>query len=623
MMRDNVWTHRPLAARLALGMLSASLLPGLALAQMQYTISSVAGNGTSGFSGDGGPATSAQLASPVGIAVDASHNLYIADQLNHRLRKVSNGTISTVAGSGTAGFTGDGSSATAADLNSPLGVVVDSSGDIYIADTVNDVIRKVSGGNISTPVGNYGAGYGDGGDGSPPASAIFYYPVAVALDSAGNLYISDLKNDRVRKVTWNANVINTIAGNGSLGYSGDGLKGPLARLNSPYGLAVDAQGNVYIADSDNNVVRKVDTNGIISTVAGNGTAGFSGDGKAAVNAQLSRPYAVAVDAAGNLYIADYYNKRIRRVDTNGIITTIAGNGHFGDSGDGGPATSAALGYPSGLAVDTDGTIYISDPQNDVIRMLTPAAAPPAISSGGVISAGAFGAFSSIAPGSWIEIYGQNLAGSTRTWMTSDFNGNAAPTSLDGVSVTVGGQAAFIDYVSPTQIDAQVPSNIGSGPQQVVVTTPQGSTQPDSITVNTTQAGLYAPPSLSVGGKQYVGAFLQDGTYVLPSGAVSGINSMPAKPGDTITLYGIGFGSVTPEIPAGQIVGANNMLTSQLQILFGQTAATISYEGLAPGFVGLYQFNVVVPNVGASDAVPLTFTLGSVPGTQTLYTAVGN
>jgi uncharacterized protein (TIGR03437 family) len=236
----------------------------------------------------------------------------------------------------------------------------------------------------------------------------------------------------------------------------------------------------------------------------------------------------------------------------------------------------------------------------------------------VISASAFGGFSSVAPGSWIEIYGSNLASSTRQWASTDFNGNNAPTALDGVEVTIGGQKAFVDYVSstPGQVNALLPANIAVGsPLQITVTNGGVTSAGTNVMVNATQPGLLAPSSFQVGGNQYVVAILPDGTYVLPSGAIAGINSRPARPGETITMYGIGFGPVSPSVTAGQIVTQQNQLTLPFQVLFGQTPAQLSYYGLAPNVVGLYQFNMVVPQV------PLTFNLGKTPGTQQLYIAV--
>jgi uncharacterized protein (TIGR03437 family) len=249
---------------------------------------------------------------------------------------------------------------------------------------------------------------------------------------------------------------------------------------------------------------------------------------------------------------------------------------------------------------------------------------PAITSGGVTSASAFGGFTSVAPGSWIEIYGSNLASDTRPWAGADFSGVNAPASLDGTSVTIDGQAAFVDYISPGQVNAQVPSTVAPGLPQITVKTAGGTSSPLNITVNAEEPGLLAPASFNLNGIQYSVALFSDGiTYVLPSGAISGVNSHPAKPGDNIVLYGVGFGPVTPDIPAGQIVQASNMLPSSFQVSIGGMPATFSYAGLAPNYVGLYQFNVVVPNIGASNAVPLTFSLDGAAGTQTLYIPVQN
>ncbi len=597
--------------------------PALGWGQIEqtYIISTFAGGNGPGFSGDGGPATAAQLSQPTGIAFDASGNLYIADQNNQRIRQVSNGTISSPAGSGTMGYAGDGKAATAADLNAPLGVLVDSSGNLYIADTGNDVIRKVTtDGNISTVAGNYGAGAGYGGDGGNPTGAIFNQPSAIAMDSAGNLYICDTLNHRVRKANFSTNVTSTVAGNGNASFSGDGGKAIFAALSSPRGVAVDAAGNVYISDSDNNRIRKVTPAGIITTIAGNGTPGFSGDGGAATDAQLNRPRGIALDAAGNLYIADYLNSRIRMV-SNGIIRTIAGTAGYGNGGDGGFGTSALLNFPAGVAVDSSGKVYIADTQNNAIRVLTPIASPPIIKKGGVQSAGAFGAFFSVAPGSWMEIYGSSLAPDARSWSAQDFTGIYAPYQLDTTTVTVGGQYAFLSYVSGNQVNVQVPTTIGPGPQTLYLSTSAGTSAPVTVNVNAVQPGLYAPPPFVVNGKQYVGATFADGTYVAPAGAIPGVTSRPAKPGETIILYGIGFGPVTPDTPAGQIATVAARLNTSLQVMFGQTPAQVAYAGLAPGSVGLYQINVVVPNIAGGDLVPLTFTLGGVAGAQTLYTAV--
>lgn len=241
---------------------------------------------------------------------------------------------------------------------------------------------------------------------------------------------------------------------------------------------------------------------------------------------------------------------------------------------------------------------------------------------GVVSAGAFGGFVNAAPGSWIEIYGAGMSATSRQWGTSDFNGSTAPTSLDGVQVTVGGQKAAIDYISSTQVNAQMPAGVAPGLQPVVVTNGQLPSIAYTIVATASEPGLLAPASFNIGGNQYVVAVLPDGDYVLPVGAIPGVASRPAKPGETITMYGVGFGPVTPSIAPGQIVTQSNQLTEQLQVVFGKTAAaSIPYAGLAPLSVGLYQFNIVVPAVSGGDLVPLMFTLGGVSGAQTLYTSV--
>jgi sugar lactone lactonase YvrE len=320
------------------------------------TIHTVAGTGAAGFSGDGGRATSARLNAPAGVAVDGAGNLYVADSGNHRIRKVTpGGVITTIAGTSSGGFSGDGGPATAAQLFSPQGVALDGAGNLYVADTGNNRIRRIAGnGTISTVAGN---GVEDQtADGAPATQAALNEPNAVAVDSEGTVYIAE--EDRVVRIATDG-TIRTVAGAVySSGYNGDGIPAVSAELDSPSGLAVDAAGNVYISDTDNQRVRRVGTDGIIRTFAGTGNGEFSGDGGPATAARINGPYGLAVGTDGSVYLADRYNNRVRKILPNGTIITVAGGGssrrQFG------PATRAELDDPVGAAVDRAGNLLLAD-----------------------------------------------------------------------------------------------------------------------------------------------------------------------------------------------------------------------------------------------------------------------
>jgi trimeric autotransporter adhesin len=331
----------------------------------------VAGNGIQGYSGDGGPATSASLNMPAHVAVDVSGNIYIAENRN-RIRMVtkSTGIITTVAGDGTYIYSGDGGPAIYAGLRFTGGIAVDASGNIYIADLGAHRVRMVtkSTGIITTVAGDGTRGYS--GDGGPATSAILDSPNSVAFDASENMYI--LVENRIRIVTKSTGIITTVAGDGTNGYAGDGGLATSAGLTGPFGIAVDASGNIYIADSLSDRIRMVTkSTGIITTVAGNGIRGYAGDGGPATSAGLYYPNCIAVDASGNIYFQDGSTNRVRKVTkSSGIITTVAGNGIQGYSGDGGPATSASFDAPYGLAVDASGTIYIPDIINHRVRIVS-------------------------------------------------------------------------------------------------------------------------------------------------------------------------------------------------------------------------------------------------------------
>jgi sugar lactone lactonase YvrE len=334
----------------------------------------VAGNGTTGYSGDNGSATAAQLSGPQGLAVDVNGNLYIADTGNNVIREVSGGVIHTIAGNGATGASCANGQATSVALNSPAGLAVDINFNLYIADTGDSCVRKVANGTMTTVAGNGVASYG--GDNGPATSAeLSFTALSVAVDGNGNLYIADAGNERIRKVTLATGVITTVAGTGTCcTFGGDGGPATNADLAAPEGVAVDPQGNIFITDwasfnANYAVIREV-INGTISTVVGNSAlgAGFSGDNGPATQAQLSGPQTLALDGSGNLYIADQGNNRIREV-SQGVITTIVGNGSIGDNG---PAAGAQLGVPFGIGLDPSGNLYIAD--DEALRVRKVAAA---------------------------------------------------------------------------------------------------------------------------------------------------------------------------------------------------------------------------------------------------------
>ncbi len=403
------------------------------------TLTRIAGNGQSGYSGDGGPATAAQLSFPIGLALDTAGNIYVADRDASVVRKIAaNGTIGTAAGTGIAGYSGDAGPAASAQLNGPFGVAVDTTGNLYIADTGNNCIRKVSaGGTITTVAGNTARGFL--GDGGAALNASFNAPEGVAVDSAGNLYIADTFNNRIRKVTAGGN-ISTVAGSGNEIYSGDNNAAINAGMGLPPDVAVDRLGNFYIADFGGSRIRMV-SNGNISTVAGSSNGPPPEEGQEAVNLRFTGPTGVAVDLNGTIYFAEgslgsgsglaVGVSRIWKVATNGVLTTLAGNGIADFGGDGGPATEAQLNTPTALSIDFQGNLYIADSLNNRVRKIVP---------GGTIS---------------------TLAGTGVPGFAVDFGPPAGAqfNSPEGVGVDAAGNVYIVDTLNSRVRELQPGGNI--------------------------------------------------------------------------------------------------------------------------------------------------------------------
>ena len=548
----------------------------------QQTISTVAGQLPSSGTGDGGLATAAGLLEPFGVAVDATGDVLISDYVDNRIRKVSPADIiSTVTGTGIPGFTLSGP-ASGAPIGAPTYISFDKNGDLIFA---TGAIQQISAaGVISTLAGGL-AGFS--GDGGPATSAALLGADSAVEDASGNIYISDKGNNRIRKVSPQG-VISTIAGNGTPGFSGDNGPAASAELYQPYQLALDTAGNLFIADWGNSRVRKINfTTGIIATVAGGG-AGALGDGGPAAAATVGGNLTgLAVDAGGNLYIAT--DSRIRKVNgATGIISTIGGNGTDGFSGDGGPATNAQIHAATGVAVDTSGNVYFTDIGNYRVRKLAPAQiVKEGVENGATFQAGG------VAPGEIVTIFGGpgvSLGPTTGVGIQLTSAGLVS-SQVAGTQVSFDGHPAALIYVSSGQLNVVVPYEVAGEASTVLQVSVNGTlTNTVTLPVVASSPGVFAIANTD-----------------------NSVNtaSNPAPAGGAVVLYGTGEGQTTPAVIDGGVNSSTYpkpVLPVTAQVA-GQNA-TILYYGAAPGFVaGVLQVDVQIP-AGVHGTVPIQLTVGT-------------
>ena len=545
--------------------------------------------------GDGGAATAAELYRPAGVALDGLGNLYIADTGTNRVRQVSSsGTILTFAGTGVAAPGGEASPAVSTSLMTPTAVAVDQSGNLLIVETGANRIRAVAAdGAIRTNAGTGAAGLGP--DSHPAVQTQLRAPQGVCLDRSGNLYIADTGNSRVLLAPSQGQVA-TAAGNGAPGAAGDGGPAPIAQLNQPTACALDSAGNLYIADTYNHRIRKVDSTGNIATVAGTGIAGRSGDEGPATSAALNTPRAIAVDDNGNLYISDTGNNAIRQVTPDGVIHTIAGAGSEGFAGDGGPALSAWLDTPGGIVLDGSGDLFFADTNNNRLRELIPSGviAPPPVTPPAPLTVLNAASLSSgaVAPGEVVTIYGSGMGPESGVAALLD-PPNALATQLDGVQVFFDGVAAPLFYAQAGQINAQAPYSVAGNVSTNIQVVYQG------VAVNTVAAAVAsAAPGV------FPTAVNQDGTFNSASN--------PAASGSYLTIYATGEGLTSGANLTGAPAAAPYPQPQlPVSVTISGVAAQVVWAGSAPGLVGLLQVNLIVPGPYLpSGAAPLELSVGS-------------
>ena len=542
-----------------------------------------AGDGTFGYSGDGGPALAAVLSGPGGVAIGPDGTLYIADEHNHRVRMVSTGgVISTIAGTGIPAISADGLPATKTALDAPAGLLLDSTGVLWIGEYFGNRVRKLPPGGLIQPVaGNGTAGFN--GDFRAATTAELQAPDQTALDAVGNLYIADSGNHRIRKVTPQG-TISTYAGTGTPGFAGDGGQAASATLNLPRGVALDAAGNLFIADTNNNCIRKVTPGGLITTVAG--AAAFP----------LSFPHSVMVGFDQNLYIADTGNQRILRLTAAGDLATIAGTGSAGFTGDGGDSLSAQFTNPVALAMDATGNLYVADFDNNRIRKLTPSTAAIAVplavpSTATLVNAASLRA-SPVAPGEILSIFADGIGPAIGVF--------GVDTLLSETQVLFDGRPAPLIYVQQSQIKVQVPYEVGGLASTHVQVFHSGELKVDvSMPVTPAAPGIF---TLS-GGTGPAQIFLQDGS----------LNSAtnPADPGSVITVFATGEGQTDPAGTDGsRSTDPYPQPVGQLDLRVGGRPAEIVFVAASSSAPGVLQINARIPTIVGSGAIILSLAVDS-------------
>ena len=598
------------AAALLLAFTASMHGQGILTVTPSRTANTTAGTGTVGYTGDTDPAAA---------AYDSNGNLYLADANNHVIREVSTtGIITTIAGSGIEGYSGDGVAATAAQLDTPTGIAVDASGNVYIADSHNHRLRKVSGGTITTIAGTGAPGYS--GDNGVATAAQLSLPSAVAVDLNGNVYIADTNNQRIRKIS--GTTITTIAGDGEELYAGDGAAATAAVLDMPTGVAVDSSGNVYIADRHNQRVRMIAPTGTISTIAGSGAPGFSGsfsgDGASASAATLAKPSGVSVDGAGNLYIADTDNQRIRQVSGT-TIATVVGSDQQGFGGDGGPATSAILNSPRAAATDTSGNLTIADRLNGRLRV----AALPTLTfaSGGVGIPSTSQSVTLANTGSASITVASIVFTGSFTTATGGSCSTAPITLAPNTSCTQN--IAFLPAASGIANGSVVFGGTGVVPQRILLTGNGVQTATTiTLTSNTTSA--------------FAGQNVTFTATVKPTGIGTPIGNVLFYDGATLigsSVLTAGSASIITELTGGthaitafyagdtNSTGITSAVLSQVVLDFNFTLSTTTpgSQTIEPGQPVNYAFNLLP--IGGPFTLPVTLSAtGLPPGATATFTA---